>query len=446
MLKLQCFGVKLAIILLLFMHCAPGVAQDKKSQSSEYKIPVELTPVSEGKDGYSAEQSRIYRSEYQGDTLTQAGNAGSYAASRLSENLPTAIIHRYGAVSALDYQLMSEIGEVKATTILGTMTLNEMIKDERSRLKAIAVIHKGKVVFEQYVGMRDWDNHLWASATKILVGTLAHIVNEAGMIDLDAPVVKYIPELKSTAWEQIKVADVLHQRSGLDISESRLGSSPNHPVSLFYAIGFGDERIPKNLSLMDALKQVKVSGKPGALYEYASLNTYVTTLILENVTGKSFEDLVTEYIWSKAGMEGDGVLGLTVSGEPSSPGAFAARLRDLARFGMLFTPSWRAISSEQVISDSYFVKAKAEAHKDIYGQDYMSKRLINDFAENKLGASYQWDAVFDDGDLYKSGRTGQCLYISPETDTVVVFFSSSYQAEVWVHAYAREIVKQIFRD
>ena len=144
-------------------------------------------------------------------------------------------------------------------------------------------------------------------------------------------------------------------------------------------------------------------------------------------------------------MEGDAVLGLTVSGEPSSPGAFAARLRDLARFGMLFTPSWNVVANKRVVSKNYFAKAKAAAKPNIYGEDYMSKRLINDFGEDGFGASYQWDAVFRDGDLYKSGRTGQCLYVSPETDTVVVFFSSSYQAEVWVHAYAREIVKQLFR-
>lgn len=340
---------------------------------------------------------------------------------------------------------MPEIGDIKATTILGTLTLNEMMQDERSRFKAIAVIHEGQIVFEEYIGIRDWDNHLWASATKILVGTLAHIANEQGLIDLDATVSEYVTELDGTPWADIKVADVLHQRSGLDISESRLGSAPDHPVSLFYAIGFGDPNIPEGLSLMDALKSVETDVEPGSRFEYASLNTYVTTLILQKVTGKPFEDLVTEHIWSKAGMEGDGVLGLTVSGEPSSPGAFAARLRDLARFGMLFTPSWGVVASEPVVSEEYFAKAQAAADSEIYGEDYMSKRLINDFGEDGFGASYQWDAVFPDGDLYKSGRTGQCLYVSPETDTVVVYYSSSYQAEVWVHAYAREIVKQLFR-
>ena len=420
-------------------------AEDSNTQRSDYTIPDHLNSVSEGKDGFSAEQSRSYRQSYQDDTMITAGNAGNYAASRLSENLSTAIVHRYGQVAEFEYSLMPEIGDVKATTILGTMSLNEMMMDERSRFKAIAVVHKGKIVFEKYLGIRDWDNHLWASATKILVGTLAHIISEEGLLDLDAPISKYIPELNGSSWGNIKIADALHQRSGLDISESRLGSSPDHPVSLFYSIGFGDHSLSGDLSLMDALKKAEVSVKPGEKFEYASLNTYVVTLALESVTGKPFEDLVTEYIWSQAGMEGDGVLGLTEGGEPSSPGAFAARLRDLARFGTLFTPSWDSIAEHQVISENYLELVQNAVKPEVYGEDYMSQRLIKDFGEDGFGASYQWDAVFPDGDLYKSGRTGQCLYVSPETDTVVVYYSSSYKAEVWVHAYAREIVKQLFR-
>jgi len=171
----------------------------------------------------------------------------------------------------------------------------------------------------------------------------------------------------------------------------------------------------------------------------------VATLVLQKVTGKPVEDLISERIWSKVGMEGDGVLGLSASGERMAYGAFAARLRDLGRFGLMFTPSWRAVSEERVISDDYFQRVYSAADPDRYGEDCMSQRLMADFGETDLGTSYQWDAVFSDGDLYKSGRFGQCLYVSPGTDTVVVFFSSAYQAEVWVHAYAREIVKRLLR-
>ena len=433
----------LCTILVAQVLSAAAFAQE--ASTSDYAIPADLKPVWTWKDGYTAEEAQSFRRAYLPDSGVTANDVGSWAASRLSEIGPSAIVHRYGPVSALETESMPAIADVTATTALGTMTLREMMDDPRSRFKAIAVVHKGKVVFEKYVGIRDWDNHLWASATKIFNGTLAYILSEEGLIDLEKPVPHYLPELQGTAWEGVKVADALHQRSGLDISESRLGSSPDHPVTQFYAIIGGDPSLPADITLLNAVKAAAKRLEPGETYEYSSLNTHVITLILQKVTGKPIEDLITERIWSKAGMEGDGVLGLSADGEPMAFGAYAARLRDLARFGILFTPSWNAISKERVVPQNYVEKASAAAKREAYGRDYMSQRLIKDFGEPDIGASYQWDAVFPDGDFYKSGRTGQCLYVSPETDTVVVWYSSAYKAEIWVHAYAREIVNQIFR-
>jgi CubicO group peptidase (beta-lactamase class C family) len=174
------------------------------------------------------------------------------------------------------------------------------------------------------------------------------------------------------------------------------------------------------------------------------MHTMMMIMIAEEITGKPFHDLMTEMIWSKAGMEGDAELGLSPSGEPSAFGIFSSRLRDFARYGMLYTPSWTAVSKEQVVGDDYLPKVYAAAKQGEFAGN-LGDRMIKDFGDLDMGVSYQWDAVFPDGDLYKSGRGGQCLYISPETDTVVVYFSASYQSSLWVHAYAREIVKQVFR-
>lgn len=440
---LLCFIVILALGVLPF--ASPGFAQKPASSKSDYSIPAELKPVWTWKNGYSAAETMHNRLAYKPDSGITADDIGSWASSRWGQLGPSAIVHRYGQVAELASAPMPEIAQVRATTILGAMTLGEVMDDPRSRLKAIAVIHKGKLVFEKYIGIRDWDNHIWASATKIISGILAHILEEEKLINLDKPVSSYVTELKGTAWDQVKVADALHQRSGLDISESRLGSSPDHPVTLLYAIMGGDPRIPPGTSLLKALAACAKRQEPGSVFEYASINTHVMTLVLEKAAGQPIEDVITERIWSKAGMEGDAVLGLTASGEPMVFGAFAARLRDLGRFGVLFTPSWNVVAKERVVSESYYQKVHAAAKPTVLGKDYMSKRLINDFGGKNFGASYQWDAVFTDGDLYKSGRTGQCLYVSPETDTVVVWYSSAYKAEVWVHAYAREIVKQVFR-
>jgi CubicO group peptidase (beta-lactamase class C family) len=271
------------------------------------------------------------------------------------------------------------------------------------------------------------------------------MLEEEGLVDLNDPVTAYLPELAGTDWEAVTVADVLHQRSGLDISESRLNSTPDHPVTLLYAILGGDTSLPPGTSLLEAVKLAETYMEPGEKFEYSSINTHVLSMILESVMDKPLEYIITELIWSKAGMEGDAMLGLSASGEPMAFGIFASRLRDLARFGMLFTPSWTELSDEQIISADYLEKVREAATAEVYGEDYLSKRLMKDFGETDFGASYQWDAVFPDGDMYKSGRTGQCLYVSPETNTVVVWFSSAYQAEVWVHAYAREIVNTLFR-
>ena len=64
---------------------------------------------------------------------------------------------------------------------------------------------------------------------------------------------------------------------------------------------------------------------------------------------------------------------------------------------------------------------------------------------NLPGTSYQWDAIFADGDLYKAGLGGQAIYISPETDTAVVYFSTTWQNSLSMISYARAIVKQKFR-
>ncbi|MDF2153565.1 hypothetical protein [Vibrio sp. CAU 1672] len=55
--------------------------------------------------------------------------------------------------------------------------------------------------------------------------------------------------------------------------------------------------------------------------------------------------------------------------------------------------------------------------------------MTNDFGKDSglIGSSYQWDAVFSDGDMYKAGLNGQGIYVSPETDTAIVWFSTAYR-------------------
>jgi hypothetical protein len=82
---------------------------------------------------------------------------------------------------------MPNIGDVVATTDLGTLKLKEAIADPRSRLQAIAVPHKGNVVYEEYPGMPRDSHHLWSSTAKTITGLLIYQLVEEGRINLRAP-------------------------------------------------------------------------------------------------------------------------------------------------------------------------------------------------------------------------------------------------------------------
>ena len=175
-----------------------NTASSGSSTKSSYTIPEELQPVWTWKDGYSAAETRQFRQLYGPTSGVTADDVGSYAVSKFSEIAITAIVHRVGQVAELGYEPLQEVGRVPAATILGTMTLEEMMNDPRSRMKAIAVVHNGKIVFERYIGMRSWDNHLWASATKVISGILMYIAESDGLVDIEKPLTSYIPELENT--------------------------------------------------------------------------------------------------------------------------------------------------------------------------------------------------------------------------------------------------------
>jgi CubicO group peptidase (beta-lactamase class C family) len=146
-------------------------------------------------------------------------------------------------------------------------------------------------------------------------------------------------------------------------------------------------------------------------------------------------------------MEGDGLLGLSSAGEGLHGGIYASTLLDFARYALLFTSSWKVVAEERVVPENYLEKVYAAVNPQIYRVAFQGQRMVKAFGENDAptGTSYQWDAIFADGDLYKAGLGGQAIYVSPETDTVVVYFSTTWQNSLSMISYARAIVKNLFR-
>ena len=254
----------------------------------EYKIPAdELIPVSQLKNGYTDEQSLKFRMGYSPEHFVLNDDIGTYLLTHMSEILPAAVVLRNGPMSTLESNPMPQIADVVAKTDLGELSLRQAMEDIRSRIRGYIVVHKGKIVFEEYPGMRANDIHLWYSSAKVITGLLIHMLEEDGLIDLNKPVTTYIPDFAGTDFDQCSVMNILQHEAGMDYVETHATvRDPNHPVGKANAMLVAARGTKPGESLKSILKTVKASGKPGEAFGYTTFNTQLLKLVNENDKGK----------------------------------------------------------------------------------------------------------------------------------------------------------------
>jgi CubicO group peptidase (beta-lactamase class C family) len=319
------------------------------------------------------------------------------------------------------------------------------MQNETARFRGIVVTHRGRIVFEAYPGMQENDSQVWMSTVKPVTSLLLEKLNEDGLVDYQDCIVNYFKEFEGTDWENVKLIDIVNMSTGMDLEETpETVSDPNTPVGRGFIAALPNRTDTSDReSLMDIMSEVKAVKEPGKAFEYSTFNTMILGFLIERVTGKNFADLFSEKIWSKAGMEGDGLMVVSPTGETLNGGIFSSRLRDLNRFGMLYTPSWNKVSNEQIVSDDYVRRIQEADTGDIFMKGHMGPWMVGELGERPSHNAYQWDGVFADGDMYKHGRNGQILYISPDKDVVVSIFASTLDFEFSYPAYARKIAMSL---
>jgi CubicO group peptidase (beta-lactamase class C family) len=114
----------------------------------------------------------------------------------------------------------------------------------------------------------------------------------------------------------------------------------------------------------------------------------------------------------------------------------------MARFGLLFTPSWRHVSQGKLVSDAYLGKIQKGGRPDIFRRGRGVEVFAAALGETPRHNTYQWDFVLEDGDFYKGGFMGQMLYVSPSRDLVVAAFATGMEDVVLANiAFARALAK-----
>ena len=362
------------------------------------------------------------------------GSLSKYSFRYMSEFFPTAVIHRSNSPYPFGFDPKKSIENIIIKSKSDTISLEGYLR--KLHIGSFIVVHKGTIVYEKYFSSLPEDQQSLQSVTKVITSTLVtRLINEK-KIDRDQSIEKYIPELKGTDWQGISVKDILNMRSGMDSASIDFESGPfTNPKHKNYQLESALGLLPKADNTPESVYQfiagLKKERAPGLKAEYSNINTFVLGWLVEKVTGKKYADLVTEMIWKPMGASSDAYMCLSEKGIPWPHGGLSATLRDLARFGMLYTRSEILAQKQSIISFAQL--------KEIFD----APAIDNPIAPFKWG--YQWDLA-SDGIMVKGGFGGQILLINPEKEIVIAYFN--YVDKDWgmnlVSDYAiSEIIKAI---
>lgn len=356
---------------------------------------------------------------------------------------PTVAVYRNGPVRELDYELNDDIGKVQIDTPDGPLPFENFIESDHSTAMGVVILHKGKIVFESYPRMQEYEHPTYWSTAKVFAGAIVRLLEERGEIDVSLPIDHYVPRLADSVFAGTTVRNVLDMALGVDCTEEYIDrDSCYYQYSMAIGDGFRSADAPDNPYDFMTTVKIERTAEQGERFVYSGGTNFLLMWLVEEVTGYPFQDSVTKEFWYHIGAENDAAFLAYRYGIAVSHGGLLAKMRDLARFGLLYTPSYTVVSDKQIISD---------AHIDLLLNGGRPHLLRNAGVPEDSGIKhnvYQWGNVDVNNYVSQGGWGGQGLVVNPEKDVVAVFtsyFKDDY-SEVSLQDAVMKVLNETFND
>jgi len=278
-----------------------------------------------------------------------------------------------------------------------------------NRVAGMLVLKDGQIAFEDYeLGVGPNTHWISFSMAKSIASTLVGIaLTEGSIASLDDPVVRYVPQLKGSAYDGVSVRQILTMSSGVRWNETYTDprSDRRKVLELQLAGKSGDV-----LRYMGSLPR---AATPGSVWNYSTGETFVLGAVLVGATHRSLTDYLSEKIWKPAGMESDatwwvdGPEGLAWAGS-----GLEATLRDFGRFALIAAANGR-LGGRPLVPKGWF--SEAGASHEIGGK--------------MIDYGYMWwippqSVPVHVGAFEAVGIFGQYMYINPREHLAIVVLSA----------------------
>lgn len=274
---------------------------------------------------------------------------------------------------------------------------------KRNNIGGLIVVKDDKIRLEAY-GSDVHRNTVWTSFSvgKSVTSMLLGLALKDGYVkSLDDPLSAYIPELAGKDYGKVSVRQLLTMTSGIAWNEDY--ADHNSDVAQMY-LKPCEGHEPHILTYM---KSLRAADEPGKKFNYSTGETDLLGILIQQATGKSLAEYLSEKIWKPWGMESSAywladecsMLNLGGSG-------LSATLRDYARLGTVMLHGTDALFAPEWLKDA-------------------TKLLLP--AGDGGGYGYLWWR-FANGSYAAFGIFGQMIYINPATNLVIAQFAAWPQA------------------
>ena len=168
---------------------------------------------------------------------------------------------------------------------------------------AALVAKNGKVIFKNAYGMANIElgvpntpemKHQIGSITKQFTATAILQLEEKGLLSLDDPITKHLPNYPKETGDRVTIHNLLSHTSGIPNYTSMPGVMDNKALEVSVE------------DLIGIFKDEPLEFEPGEKYKYSNSNYIVLGAIIEKVSGKSYEDYLQENIFGPLGMRNSG--------------------------------------------------------------------------------------------------------------------------------------------
>ncbi|MGB2936213.1 MAG: serine hydrolase [Nostocoides sp.] len=341
----------------------------------------------------------------------------------MREVMPSQVILGHEAPLALPERPI-ELGEVPVSGLDWADTVDQVLA--RTETDGFLVLKDGAILAERYTPpMVRRRRHLVMSVSKSIVSCVAGSLAGDGLLDPEASVETYVPELAASGYAGARVRTLLDMRSGIRFRETYL--DPESEVRVMErSMGWAPRNHGDPLGMYPYILTIASEGEHGGVFTYRSIDTDTLGWVCERAAGVRMADLISDRVWQPIGAFHDAEVTADPLGSAIHDGGVSATLRDLGRFGMMLLQqgralgpdgAWRQVVPAEWISGALFPPADV---RDAFARSENEPYLPGGWYRNQF-----WFVPGDNGPILLClGIHGQMVFVEPATGVVGVKLSS----------------------